>query len=213
MSRPRVLLADDHTIVAQGLASLLGEEFDLVGTAKDGRELVEKMDELEPDVVVTDISMPSLNGLEAMRRGLAGHRKIKFIILTVHSDVTYVTEAFRSGAQGYVLKQSAAEELREAIRTVLNGRRYLTPLVSHDVLGRLDERRGRHADVTLKLTAREREVLQLLAEGRSVKEIADLLNRSTRTVEFHKYNVMDKLGLHSLAELTQYAIKHGLVSV
>lgn len=211
--QPRVLLADDHRIVAEGLVGLLEPEFELVGTVEDGRALLEAVDELEPDVVVTDISMPSMNGIEALRRLSKKKPRPKVVVLTVHADVSYITEAFRAGASGYVLKQSAAEELRTAIRSVLQGRRYLTPLVTHDVLDQLLDGDGGSGTSGIKLTPREREILQLLAEGRSVKEIASLLSRSTRTVEFHKYNLMEKLRLRTAAELTQYAIKHGLVSV
>jgi len=210
--RPTVLLADDHTIVAEGLASLLGPDYELVGRVDNGRDLLRVAEELSPDVIVTDISMPLLNGIEALRQLKKRDAAAKVVFLTVHADVSYVAEAFRAGAMGYVLKQSAAEELRIAIRSVAEGSTYLTPLIPRD---RLDDllRADHGSDNLGDLTPREREVLQLLAEGRAVKEIAAILSISPRTVEFHKYNVMEKLGLHSTAELTQYAIKHGIVSV
>jgi DNA-binding NarL/FixJ family response regulator len=213
MTRARVLLADDHTIVAEGIASLLEPEYELVGRVENGRDLVRAADELSPDVIVTDISMPLLNGIEALRQLKQANPDVRVVFLTVHADISYVTEAFRAGASGYVLKQSAAEELRSAIRAVHEGKTYVTPLVATD---RLDDLLGAEEQVeslAVVLTQREREVLQLLAEGRSVKEIAAVLAISPRTVEFHKYNVMEKLGLRTTAELTQYAIKHGIVSV
>jgi len=212
MKRVRVLLADDHTIVAEGLASLLEPDYDLVGRVRNGRDLLRVAEELSPDVIVTDISMPLLNGIEALRHLRKARPDVRVIFLTVHADVTYVMEAFRAGASGYVLKQSAAEELRTAIRVVHEGRRYVTPLIAKDSLTDLLED-GAAESLADVLTPREREVLQLLAEGRSVKEIASVLDISPRTVEFHKYNVMEKLALRSTAELTQFAIKHGLVSV
>ncbi len=212
MTRTRVLLADDHTIVAEGLASLLEPEYELVGRVENGRDLLRAAEELDPDVIVTDISMPLLNGIEALRQLKKTKPDVRVVFLTVHADVTYVTEAFRAGARGYVLKQSAAEELRLAIRTVHEGGTYVTPLIAADLGSLLDADQASDS-LAVVLTPREREVLQLLAEGRSVKEIAAVLDISPRTVEFHKYNVMEKLGLRTTAELTQYAIKHGIVSV
>ena len=212
MTRTRVLLADDHTIVAEGLASLLEPEYELVGRVQNGRDLLRAADELDPDVIVTDISMPLLNGIEALRQLKKMRPDVRVVFLTVHADVTYVTEALRAGARGYVLKQSAAEELRSAIRTVHEGGTYVTPLIALELGDVLDADQASDS-LAVVLTPREREVLQLLAEGRSVKEIAAVLDISPRTVEFHKYNVMEKLGLRTTAELTQYAIKHGIVSV
>ncbi len=213
MKKTRVLLADDHTIVAEGLVSLLETDFDLVGRVDNGRDLLKKAEELSPDVIVTDISMPLLNGVEALRQLKKAKPEVRVVFLTVHADVSYITEAFRAGAAGYVLKQSAAEELRSAIKAVHEGRTYLTPLITKDFLnGILNTDEGVDS-VNVTLTPREREVLQLLAEGHAVKEIAAVLDISPRTVEFHKYNIMEKLGLRTTAELTQYAIKHGVVSV
>ena len=212
MTRTRVLLADDHTIVAEGLVSLLEPEYELVGRVQNGRDLLRAADELDPDVIVTDISMPLLNGIEALRQLKKMRPDVRVVFLTVHADVTYVTEALRAGARGYVLKQSAAEELRSAIRTVHEGGTYVTPLIALELGDLLDADQASDS-LAVVLTPREREVLQLLAEGRSVKEIAAVLDISPRTVEFHKYNVMEKLGLRTTAELTQYAIKHGIVSV
>ena len=213
MKKTRVLLADDHTIVAEGLVSLLEPDFDLVGRVDNGRDLLKKAEELSPDVIVTDISMPLLNGIEALRQLKKAKPDVRVVFLTVHADVSYITEAFRAGAAGYVLKQSAAEELRLAIKAVHEGRTYLTPLITKDFLNDILHTGEGVDSVNVTLTPREREVLQLLAEGHAVKEIAAVLDISPRTVEFHKYNIMEKLGLRTTAELTQYAIKHGVVSV
>ena len=213
MKKTRVLLADDHTIVAEGLVSLLETDFDLVGRVDNGRDLLKKAEELSPDVIVTDISMPLLNGIEALRQLKKARPDVRVVFLTVHDDVSYITEAFRAGAAGYVLKQSAAEELRSAIKAAHEGRTYLTPLITKDFLDNILNTDEGVDSVNVTLTPREREVLQLLAEGHAVKEIAAVLDISPRTVEFHKYNIMEKLGLRTTAELTQYAIKHGVVSV
>lgn len=213
MKRPTVLLADDHTIVVEGLRRILEPEFELVGAVGDGRALVSATEKLRPDVVITDISMPLLNGLEATRQIMKADRRTKIIFLTMHADINYSTEAFQAGASGYLLKQSAAEELLTAIREVLKGRVYLSPLVAKGVLHSFMEGRDQHDKPSVKLSSRQREVLQLLAEGQSVKQIAATLNISTRTAEFHKYAIMEKLGLHTIAELTHYAIKHRIASL
>ncbi len=213
MKRTRVLLADYHTIVAEGLASLLEPEYELVGRVENGRDLLRVAEELSPDVIVTDISMPLLNGIEALRQLKKANPKVRVVFLTVHADVSYVAEAFRAGASGYVLKQSAAEELRSAIRAVHDGQTYVTSLIAKDSLDDLLAADEAAESLTAVLTPREREVLQLLAEGSAVKEIAAVLDISPRTAEFHKYNIMGKLGHRTTAELTQYAIKHGIVSV
>ncbi|MGH9462896.1 MAG: response regulator [Vicinamibacteria bacterium] len=211
--RPRVLLADDHTIVTEGLKSILDPEFELVGTAEDGRALLAAAEKLQPDVIVADITMPRLNGLDAVRALKKSNHRTKVIFLTMHSDPELATEAFRVGASGYVLKQSAGEELITAIHTVLQGKVYVTPELKQEVLEAF-LRAGSDPDRTsVKLTARQREVLQLVAEGHTMKEIASALNVSTRTVETHKYDVMGKLGIETTAELIQYAIKRGIVSL
>ena len=207
--RTRVLLADDHAIVAEGLATLLKGHFDLVGTVGDGSELIDAARQLRPDVVVADIAMPVLSGLEALRRLKAARSDAKVIFLTMHADAHLASEAFRAGARGYVLKQSAGEELIAAIREVLQGRTYLTPLITKDVIATLTESTPQPA---VKLTPRQREVLRLIAEGRRMKEIAAILELSTRTVETHKYEMMRVLGVESTAELVRYAIQIGLVA-
>jgi DNA-binding NarL/FixJ family response regulator len=207
--RTRVLLADDHAIVAEGLATLLKGHFDLVGTAGNGNELVDTARKLRPDVIVADIAMPVLSGLEALRRLKSARSDAKVIFLTMHADAQLATEAFRAGACGYVLKQSAGEELIAAIQEVLQGKTYLTPLITKDVITALTESTPR-SDV--KLTPRQREVLRLIAEGRRMKEIGAILQLSTRTVESHKYEMMRALGVESTAELVRYAIQIGLVA-
>jgi DNA-binding NarL/FixJ family response regulator len=213
MKRPRVLLADDHKIVVEGLRNLLEPEFELVGTVEDGRALVAAAAELRPDVIVADISMPLLNGIEAARQIKKADSGAKIVFLTMHPDVTYATRAFEAGASGYVLKHSAPSELVTAIREALKGRTYVTPMIAKDVLESFMDRSHKREDVFHKLTPRQREILQLVTEGRSAKEIASLLNVSPRTVEFHKYRMMEDLGLRTNAELIQFAIKHGLASV
>jgi DNA-binding NarL/FixJ family response regulator len=207
--RTRVLLADDHAIVAEGLATLLKGHFDLVGTVGDGSDLIDVARKLRPDVIVTDMAMPVLSGLEALRRLKAARSDAKVIFLTMHADAQLATEAFRAGASGYVVKQSAGEELILAIQEVLQGRTYLTPLITKDVIETLTESTPQPA---VKLTPRQREVLRLIAEGRRMKEIAAILELSTRTVESHKYEMMRALKVESTAELVRHAIQIGLVA-
>lgn len=213
MKRARVLLADDHTIVAEGLESLLEDEFELVGTVTDGRALVEAASKLKPDVILADISMPLLNGLDAVRQIKKQRPGARVIFLTMHSEPPLVAEAFKAGASGYLLKQSAGEELIRAIGEVLKGRTYVTPLIASDLLtvlmgpDRKEPREGK------EITARQREVLQLIVEGRTMKEIARLLKISARTVEAHKYEMMQTLGVQTTAELIQFAIRTGIVPV
>jgi DNA-binding NarL/FixJ family response regulator len=204
-----VLLADDHTIVAQGLASLLREDFDLVGTVGDGQALIEAAQRLRPDVIVADMAMPVMDGLEALRRLKAARPDTKVIFLTMHVDAQLATAALRAGASGYVLKHSAGEELVTAIQEVLQGRTYLTPLIAQDVLTSL---MATEKPAPVTLTPRQCEVLRLIAEGRRMKEIAALLQLSTRTVETHKYEMMRALSVRSTAELVRYAIHLGLMA-
>ena len=206
--RTKVLLADDHAIVAEGLATLLKDHFDLLETVGDGSALIDAARKLRPDVIVTDIAMPVLTGLEALRRLKAMRSEAKVIFLTMHADAQLATEAFRAGASGYVLKQSAGEELIAAIQEVLKGRTYLTPLITKNVIANLTE----STPPTVKLTPRQREVLRLIADGRRMKEIGAILELSTRTVESHKYEMMRALGVQSTAELVRYAIQIGLAA-
>jgi DNA-binding NarL/FixJ family response regulator len=211
MNRPKILLADDHVLIAQALEHLLQSEFDVVGTVPDGRALLKAAGELSPDVVVVDIGMPLLNGLDAAEQLKALHPSIKVIFLTQNREPRFAVEAFRRQASGYLLKDSAASELTTAIREALRGKTYVSPSIAR---GMLDEVTGpKVSHPTLReLSAREREVLQLLAEGKSMKEVAAVLDISPRTVEFHKYRIMELLRVKTNAELVQQALKLGLIA-
>jgi len=212
MKKTRVLLADDHKIVLEGLRSLLEPEFEIVGAVEDGRTLVAKAKRLSPDVVVADISMPGLNGIDAARQIRKNDARIKIVFLTMHSEVSYAAEAFEAGASGFVLKHSAPQELITAIREAVQGRTYVTPMIAGALIDAYQKGASRKENSKNELSPRQREVLQLLAEGKSVKEIAALLDISTRTTEFHKYRMMEQLNIKTSAELVQYAVKHGIVS-
>jgi DNA-binding NarL/FixJ family response regulator len=208
MSRPRILMADDHAMLLDAFRALLEPEFEVVGTVTDGRMLLEEFARLHPDVVLLDIAMPLLNGLDAGRQLRAQRRSVKLIYLTMNPDPDLAGEALRLGASGYVLKSSAAHELKQAIHEALRGRSYITPLITRDVVGSLlQQQTGRQ-----ELTTRQREVLQLLAEGRSMKEAGAILNLTARTVAFHKYRMMEQLRLKTSAELVQFAVRQGVVA-
>src|SRR5581483_3164695 len=210
MKRIRILLADDHAVVRQGFKMILGAQSDMeiVGEAGNGREAVELADQLKPDVVVMDVAMPELNGIEATRRiaGSAPHTRV--IALSMHKDSVYVREVLRAGARGYLLKDSGAGDLVSAVRAVAQGEGYLSPAVSTAVLD--DYRRHVTNPIDL-LTSREREVLQMLAEGKTNKEIAGVLNLSVYTVDAHRGRIMEKLNLHSINELVRFAVRNGLI--
>jgi DNA-binding NarL/FixJ family response regulator len=212
MTRPRVLLADDHRLLREAFAQLLQPHCDVVGTVGDGRSLLDAAADLRPDVVVVDIAMPLLNGLDAARQLRRQMPAVKVIVLTVSEDPELAAEAFRAGASGYLLKNSAASELVQAINEVSAGRSYVTPLAARGLGGAFphESGSGKHAD---ELSLRRREVLQLLAEGRTMKEIARILKITARTVAFHKYGMMRELGIRNGAELVQFAIKKHIVSV
>jgi DNA-binding NarL/FixJ family response regulator len=210
--RHKIILADDHEIVLDVLRRILAPEFEIVATAADGRGLVAEIQKLKPEVAVADISMPLLNGLDALRQCKSAHFRTRFVFLTANPDVALATQSFRLGASGYVLKHAATEELVAAIREALAGRTYITPRIANEVLQNLMSHPGNTAKDGSGLTGREREVLQLLAEGKIIKEIAAILNVSPRTVEFHKNNIVVKTGLRTTAELARYAARHGLVS-
>ena len=212
MTKARILLADDHTLVVEGFRKLLEPEFDLVGIVEDGRALLEAAQKLQPDVILLDISMPLLNGIDAARQLKKMMPEVKLIFVTMHADPAYVTEAFRVGATGYVLKRSAAADLLQAVRTVLNGHYYVAPPITKDVLSSLLASPAERQPGPEPLSPRQREVLQLVAEGHSLKEIADILKISVKTVEYHKAQIMQQLDLHTTAELTKYAIAHGLTA-
>ena len=209
--RPRVVLADDHTMLLDAFRRLLEPQCEIVGMAGDGRTLIELALTTKPDIIILDISMPHLNGLDACAQLRGKLPKVKFIFLTVNEDADLAAAAIALGASGYLLKNSASAELTLAIESALSGRTYVTPLIT----------RGRSLDVFLaeegkpgaeKLTLRQREVLQLLAEGKLMKEVADILQISPRTIAFHKYAIMEHLGIKTSAELVQYAVKHHLVN-
>jgi DNA-binding NarL/FixJ family response regulator len=210
MARTRVVLADDHAVVAQGLSELLKASFDLLEVVHDGHALLDAVDRLRPDVVVTDISMPLLNGLDAIRQIRARHPEIKIVVLTMHADTQTAVSAFRAGAQGYVVKVSPEEEFTEAIEQVAQGRAYISPLVAKELIDVLLEA-GSAAPERARLTVRQREVLQLIAEGKTMKEVASVLKISPRTAESHKYEIMQVLGVDNTAALVQYAVRAGLV--
>ena len=217
MDKTRVLLAEDHTIVRKGLRSLLDKEtgIKVVGEAEDGREAIAKAEELHPDVVVMDIAMPGLNGLEATRQIKKRFPDIKIIILTMHTNKEYVSQTLKAGASGYLVKKAAPDELISAINAVHKGNSFLSPSISRMVI---DEYIRRSKEISEgeegfeQLTVREREVLQLIAEGRKTREIAELLYISIKTVETHRAHIMNKLDIHSTAELTRYAIRKGIIS-
>jgi DNA-binding NarL/FixJ family response regulator len=213
MSRKRVLLADDHQIIIEGLRSLLTPEFDVVGTVGDGRALVAQAAVLQPDVIVVDISLPLLNGIEAIRHIIKAEPHARIVVLTMHPDVIYALRAFDAGALGYVVKHSASTELIAAIDAALKGEMYMSPRLAKAWLQAAQERDARRHNTLDMLTSRQREVLQLLAEGATAKEVAAHLQISPRTVEYHKYRVMSVLDLKTNADLVQYAIKAGLVAI
>jgi DNA-binding NarL/FixJ family response regulator len=212
MKRLRLLLADDHTILLDGLKALLAQEFDVVATASDGRAVLDAAKIHQPDVIVLDISMPGLNGIEATRRLRQSNPVTKLVVLSMHADLSFVRAAFDAGANGYVLKQGAATELATALHRVGAGHRYICSQIQErlDATGRGPSQQTIGHPV--ELTSREREVLQLLAEGRVRKDIARILGISVKTVEFHRRQISEKLGIHTSAELTAYAIRRGLVS-
>ncbi len=208
MKRRTVLLADDHAIVVEGLRRVLEPEFDVIGVAVDGRSLVIAAATLNPDVIIIDVSMPMLNGIEAARQIRKTNIHAKIVFLSMHPDVIYISEALQAGGSAYVLKNSAGTEIPAAIKEVLRGGIYLSPSIDNAAL-KAQVRRSQHVpDI---MTRRQREIVQLVAEGRSTKEIAEILRISPRTVEFHRYRIMESLDLHSVADIVQYAIKHHIV--
>ena len=210
--RPRVVLADDHQIVLDGLARLLESDFELVGTATNGRDLLERAAALSPDVLVVDVSMPLLNGIDAIERLRAAGNDAKIVCLSMHPEVEYASRAIGAGANGYVLKHAASDELVTAIRKALGGGTYVSAALRTPGFDELLTRGERHRKHVIALTPRQREIVQLLAEGKSAKEIGAILDISSRTVESHKYKIMEDLGLKTSAQLVQYAISQRLVA-
>lgn len=209
MVKPRILLADDHTFVLEGFRRILEDHYTLVGTTGDGRALLAAAKAGHPDIVIMDISMPLLNGIAATAQLKKICPQAKVIIVTMHADAEYVRSAFEAGASAYVLKGSAVDELEQAIQAVLRGHSYITPLITKDLV---DVFLSRSSERSKGITLRQREVLQFLAEGWTAKEIANRLNITSRTVEFHKAQIMDHLNLKTTADLIKYALTHGIVS-
>jgi DNA-binding NarL/FixJ family response regulator len=209
--RPRLLIADDHTLLLEGIRLMLEPEFELIGSVEDGLSLLAMAKTLKPDIILLDISMPALNGIDAARRLRKLLPSAKLIFLTMHADSDYVAEAFRAGAMGYLLKRAAASELKTAIREVLKGHHYVSPLVTRNALELLISSAKPGDKPSDRLTPRQRQVLQLVAEGRSRKEIASALNISIKTVEFHKATLARELNLRTVADFTRYAIEHRII--
>ena len=207
--RYRILLADDHTMVAQALAHYLKEDFDLLGIVDDGQKLLDAVRALRPDVVVSDIAMPVMGGIDALRELRERGEEVKVILLTMHAEPELACQALRAGASAYLLKHSAGEELVAAIGQVMKGNTYISPLIASDVISAMSTSAGRRNS---ELTPRQRDVLRLVASGLTMKEVAAELNLSRRTVEAHKYEMMEALGVRSTAELVQYAMRHGFVA-
>lgn len=210
MKRISVLLADDHRIVAEGLRRLLEPEFDLVGVVEDGRALLAAVKDLKPDVIVTDISMPELNGVEALEELKKNDPGVRVVFLTMHHNVAYARQAMDAGALGYVLKHSAMEELLLAVRAAAAGRSFVSPTIAGELLQSMRDHGGVDRDPVHRLTLRQREILRLLVDGHSAKAIAARLGISPRTVEFHKYAMMETLGVSSSAELIRFALQSGV---
>lgn len=212
MKRIRILLADDHMIFAQGLTRVLEPEFEVVSCVDNGLALSSAVEAEKPDIAIVDVSMPGLNGIDAVRRLRKAGHQTKVVFLSMHADPTFALEAFRAGASAYVIKASDAGDLMKALRESLRGGVYISPKIAKDVITAQFNKTGKLEDVTL-LTPRQREVLQLISEGRSAKEVADTLKISLSTVEFHKAQIMKRLGVRSIAELVKYAVAHGLSSL
>ena len=212
MRRARVLLADDHRLLLEAFEKLLQPHCEVVGTVGDGRALLTAARELKPDIIILDIAMPLLNGMVAGERLKQMMPEVKLIFLTVNEDPGFASEAMRIGASGYLLKSSAASEVFHAIEGALEGRTYVTPMIMQDMVTSLANG-GQPSAASAKLTTRQREVLQLLAEGHSMKKVATILDLSPRTIAFHKYRIMEELSLKTNADLVQFAIKHGFVSL
>ena len=211
-NRPRILIADDHTLVAELCKKLLETEFDVVGMVTDGRALVRAAGELKPDVIVVDIAMPVLNGLDAGRQIKAMSPAVKLVYLTMNPDAEVAAEAFERGASGYLLKTCAAAEMVQAVREVLRGKSYLSRSMSKDAIDCLRWQNKKLVQEEDRLTGRQREVLQLLAEGKVMKEVGSVLNMTARTVAYHKYRMMEVLGAKSTAELVKYAVRNHMVA-
>jgi DNA-binding NarL/FixJ family response regulator len=212
MTRPRVLIADDHNLVAELCKKLLEGEFEVVGTVSDGRALVRAAVDLRPDVIVVDVAMPILNGLDAGQQIKQMFPAVKLVYLTMNPDAEVTAEAFRRGAAGYLLKTCAASEMVACVREVLRGNTYMSSRIPRETVDFLRRQQKKLVEEPEKLTGRQREVLQLLAEGKAMKEVGAILNMTTRTVAFHKYRIMEVLGAKSSADLIKYAVKNHMTA-
>ena len=212
MKRTRILVADDHSIILAGIRNLIEQDWELAGHVEDGRSLVEAALKLRPDLIILDIGMPVLNGIDAAKQIRKAWPEAKLLFLTMHTSPIYLRLAMRAGGSGYVLKTSAAEELRPAIAKVLKGQVYVSAKFGPDIVGTLQTPSGKPSTSAADLTDRQREVLQLVAEGRSNREIAGILKVSVKTVQFHRGQIMRKLGVHSAVKLTAFAVREGLIS-
>jgi len=213
MIRPTILIADDHAVFVEGLQKILEGQCQIVGAVRNGYELLEAERRLKPQVVVTDVSMPMMNGIEVVRQLKEVGSRARVIVLSMHEDKEMAIEALRAGAKAYALKTSASDELMTAIREVVSGRLFVSQSISRGEMFEFEQAHKSPQKSSDSLTVREKEVLQLVAEGKALKEMAAILNVAIRTVVFHKSNIMEKLGLRSIAELTQYAIRRRLISV
>ena len=211
MKRAQVLLVDDHRLVSEGLKSILAAKFDVVGVAENGRAMIAAARELKPDVIVADITMPELNGIEALEELKKHEPNARVIFLTMHRDEVYAQRALNAGACGFVLKHAASEELIMAVQSALAGQVFITPMLAKELLDATQRGPQHSTDQLASLTLRQRQILRLLADGLAAKQIAAKLGISHRTVEFHKYRMMESLGAKSSNELTHFAIKHGIV--
>jgi DNA-binding NarL/FixJ family response regulator len=210
VTRARILLADDHRIVAEGLKSILAADFELAGVVEDGQQMIDAARALHPDAIVADITMPRLNGIEALEALRKEGLDIPVVFLTMHRAIEYASLALEAGAAGYVLKHAAVEELVQAVRVALDGGTFVSPTLAGELFQATRARDGEKVDAAVALTPRQRDILRLVADGRSAKEIAKALDISPRTVEFHKYKLRVSLGLRNSAELIQFAIRHGI---
>lgn len=213
MDKVKILLADDHRIFLEGLKNLLEADYDVVGMVEDGQSLVQEVLRFRPDVIITDITMPLLNGIDAVLQIRKEGLNPKVIFLTMHNDAMYAKEVLDMGASGFVLKHSASSELITAIQESLRGNTHISPVISKELLQLCKDSKDGHEGLFGNLSLRQREVLKLLAEGKSAKEVAALLNITSRTVEFHKYSIMQQLDIKTNAELIHFAIKHGIVTI
>ncbi|MFL5245963.1 MAG: response regulator [Gemmataceae bacterium] len=213
MSKARILIADDHQILAEGLKGLLEPEFEILAIVADGRDLVSAAKKYHPDAIVADITMPSLNGIDAAIQLRDAQIAARIVFLTMHLDVAYARQAMEAGAAGYVLKHSVSSELVTAVRQALKGQTYVSPMIAGELFNSYRQGESATRGTDKKLTSRQREVLQLFAEGRSAKEVAGVLKISTRTAEVHKARILEALGLHTAVDLVQYAIRNGLISM